>query len=121
MTREEYAEYLQSVWWARRRWVALERAGYRCQRCGFQGTRSEYSNVTTGVHVHHLRYDNLGHEPDEDLCVLCPRCHGEIHGLPQSVPGFETLAPYIRDELGFALAESQFEDELEAAAEEINW
>lgn len=29
--------------------------------------------------VHHLRYDHLGHEPDEDLELVCAPCHNLAH------------------------------------------
>ena len=31
--------------------------------------------------LHHIRYDNLGREPDCDLIPVCRFCHGEIHRL----------------------------------------
>jgi hypothetical protein len=63
---ETYRTYIQSPEWAERRQRALSRAGARCERCKAFGVRLE---------VHHLTYTNLGHEPDEDLQVLCLPCH----------------------------------------------
>lgn len=62
----EYRLYIRSPEWRARRDQVLARAAYRCERCGLYGR---------GLEVHHLRYDNLGHEPDEDLQVLCLDCH----------------------------------------------
>jgi len=31
------------------------------------------------LHVHHLTYDNLGRELDDDLIVLCNDCHKQVH------------------------------------------
>jgi hypothetical protein len=65
-----YDEYLQSEEWRhRRRWI-LHRAESRCEQCG---SRRE------PLHVHHLTYERLGDEHDDDLLVLCARCHLDIH------------------------------------------
>lgn len=61
----QYLTYINSAAWRARRQRALRRAGHRCQVCG-EGRR---------LQVHHVRYDNLGNEPDEDLTVLCWYCH----------------------------------------------
>ncbi|NGX54204.1 MAG: hypothetical protein K1000chlam4_00929 [Chlamydiae bacterium] len=68
-----YQEYINSEAWAKRRIVAKIAAGYKCQKCGF-----EYE-----LDVHHLTYENLGHEKAEDLLVLCRRCHRDIHYFEQ--------------------------------------
>ena len=65
-----YAVYLRSPEWQERRKLALQRAGYCCQRC-----RSDET-----LEVHHLSYDRLGFERPEDLYVLCNPCHAEEHG-----------------------------------------
>lgn len=67
-----YDEYLDSDWWqhVRRRRLAL--ADYQCEECG------DNDQV---LHVHHLNYDRLGCERDEDLAVLCEKCHRGKHGL----------------------------------------
>jgi len=61
----QYLTYIRSDAWQTRRQRALRRAGFRCQVCG-EGRR---------LQVHHVRYDHLGNEPDEDLTVLCWYCH----------------------------------------------
>lgn len=50
---------------------ALRRAGFRCQTCGCR----------SGLQVHHNSYENLFGEADEDLVVLCDRCHDVIERL----------------------------------------
>lgn len=65
-TSERYRRYLNSPEWAAKRAGALARSGMRCEDCGAYGVPLE---------VHHLRYDSLGFEPDEDLRVLCLECH----------------------------------------------
>ena len=68
--KEQYKEYLQSDHWKETRERALERAGYKCQVCGY------YKNLQ----VHHNTYKNIGHEDDTDLVVLCWKCHKTFHG-----------------------------------------
>jgi HNH endonuclease len=65
---DEYTSYMASKKWAEKRSQKLREAGYCCQRCGL----SQYS---VDLQVHHFTYKNLGHEPMEDLQVVCPECH----------------------------------------------
>ena len=65
-----YQMYLQSEHWKAIRNMALDRASYKCQKCGNQ----------SDLQVHHLSYDNLGHETYDDVMVLCRDCHQEEHG-----------------------------------------
>ena len=44
----------------------LARAAGRCERCGKKTRRPE---------VHHLTYERLGREKDEDLQAVCRDCH----------------------------------------------
>jgi len=60
-----YKDYLSSPYWLSRRVKALMLAGYKCEKCG----------CMSKLEVHHLRYRNIGNELDEDLMVLCSRCH----------------------------------------------
>lgn len=69
-TSDKYKRYMESPEWKIRRAAALARAGMRCERCRRMGE---------GLDVHHLRYDSLGFEPDEDLEVLCVKCHKAEH------------------------------------------
>jgi 5-methylcytosine-specific restriction endonuclease McrA len=61
----EYIRYMNSKEWKIRREHAKEWAGYKCSLCAGKGY----------LQVHHNTYENLGHEEDEDLCVLCLSCH----------------------------------------------
>lgn len=65
---QEYKEYIVSSSWKQKRWVAIQRANNRCQRCG-------KSIKEVPLQVHHLTYDRLGCERDEDLLVVCAPCH----------------------------------------------
>lgn len=61
----DYYEYIHSQEWQCRAEAAKARAGYRCQVC----------NGTKRLEAHHRTYENLGHEPPEDITVLCHKCH----------------------------------------------
>jgi len=70
-----YLDYLESKeWWDVRKRM-LQRAGYRCERCGCCGSSNN------ALDVHHQTYVNLGNEPDDDLEVLCRTCHRNDHAL----------------------------------------
>jgi 5-methylcytosine-specific restriction endonuclease McrA len=70
----EYKLYLKSPEWESKRQQVLSRDGHQCRGCG----------RTKGLQVHHLRYDNLGHEPLLDLTVLCADCHKAVHKVISS-------------------------------------
>ena len=64
-----YLEYMQSDQWRTKRKYAIHKAGYKCDIC-----RSKLC-----LEVHHKTYENLGNEKDEELQVLCKRCHKDLH------------------------------------------
>ncbi len=66
-----YPDYLQTPEWQARRAAALERAQHRCQVC----------NREERLEVHHRTYVRRGDERDDDLTVLCHRCHDGFHKL----------------------------------------
>jgi len=68
MNKSAYRQYLESGEWQERRQAAMIRADGYCERCGKEA-----------VHVHHLSYDNLGCEDDDDLIALCEECHRLEH------------------------------------------
>lgn len=67
-----YKQYLATPHWKCTRREALKRVGAKCERCGAL-------NDDVTLVVHHLTYDNIGHESPEDLMVLCQSCHGLEH------------------------------------------
>jgi 5-methylcytosine-specific restriction endonuclease McrA len=69
LRRLPYPEYLLTRHWERKRRLAIERAGYRCEKCGFRYF----------LEVHHLTYERLGCEQPEDLMALCRTCHRGQH------------------------------------------
>ncbi len=68
--RQYYDWYVKKsfIWKAIREW-ALERAKYKCERCG----------ATFPLQVHHKTYIRLGKEMPSDLEVLCESCHEKEH------------------------------------------
>lgn len=67
--KPDYYEYMNSWSWRRKREEAFQHYGRKCSICG-----SCYE-----LRVHHRSYMNLGHEPMEDLQVLCQDCHNNLH------------------------------------------
>lgn len=83
----DYAAYLLSPAWRRRRSRAIRRAGGRCQWVapGNPGGPA-CGRWRTTLHVHHLTYARLGREADEDLQVLCARHHAVAELLKAACP-----------------------------------
>ena len=70
----DYDAYIRSWEW---RWFAEQMKAamdYQCERCDIGAPESV-------LHVHHIHYDSLGKESEEDIEVLCNRCHAEEHGI----------------------------------------
>lgn len=68
--RRRYEAYINSTKWRRRRDRAIGLAGYCCEACGVTAWDER-------LEVHHLTYERLGNERDEDLSVLCHTCHAK--------------------------------------------
>ena len=64
-----YDKYINGSAWEHRRlkYFAIHRKA--CARC----------KSTKQIHLHHLSYDQMGHEPDSDLTPLCQNCHTIVH------------------------------------------
>lgn len=67
--KAKYHIYLYSVTWRKIRRRILERAKGVCEKC----------LLKPATHVHHLHYDNIYNEKDEDLIALCKPCHQKLH------------------------------------------
>lgn len=69
-----YEQQLKTKQWSIRRKQILDKKGYACEFCGERD----------GLQIHHLRYipgRMAWQYKDEDLIVLCKKCHEKIHGL----------------------------------------
>lgn len=69
MNKMEYQQYLQSSHWQNRSKQMKEKYK-KCQHCGA---------INAIFNVHHIYYGNIGNEKDEDLLVLCEKCHKKQH------------------------------------------
>src|SRR5436190_652256 len=71
-----YWDYLlRSAHWKQVRRDALRRAGYACVWCGDDGW----------LNVHHLHYDSIGCETEDDILVLCVECHESVSPVRKSL------------------------------------
>jgi 5-methylcytosine-specific restriction endonuclease McrA len=68
----EYQQYLQSSQWKNKRRKVLQRAGYKCEKCGANGS---------SLQIHHLTYERIFNERSSDLQAVCDRCHRRLHGI----------------------------------------
>lgn len=66
--KKEYSEYLHSEGWIKTR----DRVRQERKVCEVCGSDEE-------LQVHHLTYENIGNEKDEDLILLCKDCHYAVH------------------------------------------
>ena len=78
-TASKYADYLRTSHWRTKRTHIFEIHNGICQQC-----KSILS--LSGYEVHHLTYDNVGHELDKDLMLVCTPCHKVIHKVVPKPP-----------------------------------
>ena len=67
----DYATYMGSAEWIAKRNLVLRRDGFVCKLCG----------SAKNLDVHHITYENLGHEKLDELITLCRDCHTHKHSL----------------------------------------
>jgi len=67
----DYENYIKSARWLEGppRKLRLLHDKYACVMCG-----DDYE-----LHIHHIHYDNLGYETQEQLITLCAGCHSHTH------------------------------------------
>lgn len=65
----EYATYMRSSHWARRKAAYFQTHDRSCVVCGIEDR----------IHLHHLTYERLGCELDDDLRPLCEKHHAAAH------------------------------------------
>jgi 5-methylcytosine-specific restriction endonuclease McrA len=75
MDKENYKKYVKLDCWALRRSAYLKKHAW-CEGCGQR----------VPLQVHHLTYERLGRELDEDLFAVCEPCHKTFHRLPGATP-----------------------------------
>ncbi len=64
--------YLKTEHFKKLRSEAIRNAHATCQDCG--------KAMSSNIQVHHVNYKSLGCETNEDVIVLCSRCHAKRHG-----------------------------------------
>lgn len=64
-----YLDYLQSNKWNLKRNEILKRDNYKCKKC--------MTNIN--LQIHHLNYNNLYNESNDELITLCKNCHENEH------------------------------------------
>lgn len=75
-----YGEYRQTAWWKQRRQEYRDSVRNRYGRLGCELCRlSRIAKFQCRYHVHHLTYERLGEEHDDDLMLLCSPCHNLVH------------------------------------------
>jgi hypothetical protein len=75
-----YHDYLQSDGWKARVQQMLAKADYQCTGKVYHPQHvAVRCNNTHRLQVHHRTYERLGQEREDDLQVLCERCHLLAH------------------------------------------
>ena len=65
----KYLRYIESEKWFILKNRIKKRDKNKCTKC----------NSNLNLQVHHLTYENLFNEKDEDLITLCSKCHKDFH------------------------------------------
>lgn len=70
-TVNNYNEYLKTRWWGlfRTKYLKGKKNCLKCKICGGVGI----------FNLHHISYENLGHEKKTDVILLCQKCHHKLH------------------------------------------
>jgi predicted RNA-binding Zn-ribbon protein involved in translation (DUF1610 family) len=89
LRQKKYQEYLKSPHWIETRNSMIERAGRKCQLCGYTGW----------LDVHHNTYERLGEEWVSDLIVLCRGCHTKHHARPAHESYTGLVCPHCGEEV----------------------
>ena len=71
LVKINYKEYIKSPQWKAKAKKLKEKYDNRCQLCDAKG------NGKT-LHAHHRNYSTLGFE-ENDVIVLCKKCHADFH------------------------------------------
>jgi len=80
--RISYAAYIVSDRWKAFRLRILKKRGNKCEECA----------ARTGLEVHHLTYERLGHEKASDVKVLCGFHHSLVDEKHMRKSGYAFLA-----------------------------
>lgn len=64
-----YVDYLKTEHWSKVRKMMLNKSAYKCQLCSSKEK----------LNVHHNNYNHMWNETENDLIVLCEKCHKKFH------------------------------------------
>lgn len=67
--KSDYHAYIKSSEWFKKRKKYIEKVGKFCEVC----------KTKKGINLHHMTYERLGKEYDEDMLFVCKVCHHQIH------------------------------------------
>lgn len=66
-----YKRYLETKQWIVKSLTWMAEAEGECENCGALAGRT--------LQIHHKHYNTLFSESREDVMVLCPKCHFDLH------------------------------------------
>jgi hypothetical protein len=72
-----YSLYLASAAWKRKRARIIRERERTCAKCGWVAPL-QYTHL---LQLHHTTYQRVGRERDEDLELLCDKCHDKLHPM----------------------------------------
>ncbi len=84
MSNARYGELLRDPRWQRRRLEVMQRACWRCERCGDEKSELQVN------HEQYVRGALPWDYPDEDLSCLCRTCHEQDRLTPKFHEQYET-------------------------------
>lgn len=67
------SDYLNTRHWRRIRQYVYDKNEGVCERC-----RGKFESAH--MNVHHKTYAHIGDERENELCLLCEKCHAIVHG-----------------------------------------
>lgn len=103
-------EYESSPYWHNKSQEILKRKDVECQICHrkrwkWMPHKKKWKRMLR-MAVHHITYDNVPNEKDEDLMTLCYTCHTTCHLILQ----LENLAPMYKELTRIVLKYFKYED-----------
>jgi hypothetical protein len=96
----EYASYLKSPEWGRRRSKVLQRANGMCEGC----------LERKATQVHHLTYDHIYNEFLFELVAVCDECHLRIHPEKHEHPQEQQFSALSEWQDGYPCEACRFQD-----------
>ena len=78
-------DYEQSKYWAAKSKALLDDKNCKCQICGrprwkWLPKAKRWKRMLRGA-IHHIRYNQVPYEDENDYMVLCSCCHSTFHDL----------------------------------------